>query len=92
MNKKQNKTKQNKKRFHILKDKKQWYHVETMTDVDYTDDLRLLENTPAQAEFLMHSLQQAAEGIGFYVDANKTKFKSFKQDGTMSTKVANLWN
>ena len=32
-----------------------------MTDADYADDLALLENTPAQAESLQHSLVQAAE-------------------------------
>ena len=31
-----------------------------MTDANYTDDLVLLTNTPAQAEFLLHSLKQAA--------------------------------
>ena len=27
------------------------YPIETMTDADYTDDLALCANTPAQAEF-----------------------------------------
>ena len=35
-----------------------------MTNADYTDDLALLTNTPAQAESLLHSLEQAARGIG----------------------------
>ena len=35
-----------------------------MTDTDYEDDLELFTDTPAQAEFLLHSLEQAAIGIG----------------------------
>ena len=31
-----------------------------MIDADYADDLVLLTNTPAQAEYLLHSLKQAA--------------------------------
>ena len=51
--------------FYIKKDEKTWYPAETMTDTDYTDDLVLLANTPAQAKSLLHSLEQAARGIGF---------------------------
>ena len=49
--------------------------AETITDADYADDLALLANTPAQAEFLPYSLDQAAVDIGLYVNANKTKRK-----------------
>ena len=47
------------------------------TNTDYTDDLALLANTPAQAESLLHSLGQAASGIGLYMNSDKTKFKCF---------------
>ena len=33
--------------------------METLTEADYTDDQALLVNTPAQAEFLQHSLKQS---------------------------------
>ena len=33
--------------------------AETMTDVDYTNDLVLLADSPAQAGSLLHSLKQA---------------------------------
>ena len=58
--------------------------AETITDVDYGDDLVLLTNTSTQAEFLLHNLKQAAKGIGFYMNADKTEFMNFKQDGTIS--------
>ena len=41
--------------------KKKWFHTKkeskTITNTDYTDDLALLINTPAQTEFLLHSLK-----------------------------------
>ena len=52
-----------------------------MTDDDYADDLAFL----APAEYLSHSLVQAAEGIGLYVNANKTELMCFKQEGGIST-------
>ena len=57
----------------ILRRKKarvSWYSVETMTDADYRDDLELLANTQAQAESLLHSLEQAAGGSVLYINAN----------------------
>ena len=56
-----------------------------MTDTDYTDDPALPANTPAQAGSLMHSLEQAAEGIGLYVNANKIHELCFKQKGAIFT-------
>ena len=49
-----------------------WNPTEIMTDVDYTDDLVFLTNTPAQATSLLYSLEQAARCIALYVNANKT--------------------
>ena len=53
-----------------------------MTDADYADHLALL----AQAEFLRHSLDQAAGGIDLYVNTNKTEFMFTKQGGIKFTK------
>ena len=55
-----------------------------MTSANYTDDLVLLANTPDQAESLLHNLEQAAGSIGLHINANKTEFTCFKQEGTMS--------
>ena len=54
------------------------YATETITDADFADNLALLTNTPAQAEFILHSLEQIAGGIGLNVNTNKTKFMCFK--------------
>ena len=45
----------------------------------------LLANTPAQAETMLHSLEQAAGGIGLHVNADKTEYMCFNQRGDIST-------
>ena len=45
----------------------------------------LFPNTPAQAESQQHDLEQAAGGIGLYMNVNKTEFMCFKQEGDIST-------
>ena len=42
------------------------YPAWTITDADYADDIALLPNIPAQAESLLHSLEQAAGDIGLH--------------------------
>ena len=44
--------------------------AKTITDADYADDIALLENAPAQAETLLHSLERVAAGIGLHVNAH----------------------
>ena len=55
---------------------------ETMMDADYTDDLALLANTAAQAEFQLRSLEQG--GIGLHVKTNEIGYICFKQKGDIS--------
>ena len=57
----------------------------TVTDADYADDLALLANTPNQAETLLHSLERAAAGIGFHVNAHKTEYMCYNQTGNIAT-------
>ena len=52
-----------------------------MTNSDYQDDQAILANTPAQAKSLLCSLEQAAEDLGLYVNADKTEFMCFTQNG-----------
>ena len=54
-------------------------------DADYTDDIALPANTPAQAETLLHSLERAAAGIGPHVNAQKMEYICFNQRGDIST-------
>ena len=54
-------------------------------NVDYADDIALLANTPTQAESLLHSLEQAAGGIGLQMNVDKTEYMSFNQEGCIFT-------
>ena len=51
-----------------------------MTDVDCTDDIAHVVNTPDQAECLQHNQEQAARGSGFYMNSDETEFMCFTQD------------
>ena len=69
-----------------LKKAKSWqYPTETVSDADYSENLALLTNAPAEAESLVHSLEQVVENISFYVNTNKTEFTCFKPKGVIST-------
>ena len=71
--------------FRLTKERSRRYTAHTITDADYADDIALLTNTPAQAETLLHSLERAAAGIGFLVDAHKTEYICLNQKGDIST-------
>ena len=71
--------------FELRKKRSRRYPAKTITDADYADDIAILPNTPAQAETLPHSLEQAAVGIGLHVNGHKTEYMSFNQTGDIST-------
>ena len=47
--------------------------------------IALLANSPIQDESLLHSREQAAGGIGLYVNTNKMEYMCFNQKGDIST-------
>ena len=71
--------------FKLAKERSRRYTAQTITDADYTNDIALLANTPTQAKTLLHSLEQAAAGIGLYVNVDKTEYIYFNQRGNFST-------
>ena len=71
--------------FELIKKRSRRYPAKTITDADYADDIAILANTPNQAETLLHSLEQAAAGIGSHVNAHKTEYMCFNQTGNIST-------
>ena len=73
------------KGFKLIKERSKRYPTQTITDADYADDIVLLANSPAQAETLLHSLEQAAAGIGLHINAHKTEYMCFNQRGDIST-------
>ena len=68
-----------------LTKKSRRHSAKTITDVDYANDIAILANTPNQAETLLHSLEQAAAGIGLHVNAHKTEYMCYNQTGNVST-------
>ena len=59
--------------FELAEERSGRYPAQTNTDADYADARALLTNTPDQTEYLLHSLERAAAGIGLHVNADKTR-------------------
>ena len=71
--------------FKLTKERSRRYPAQTITDVDYADDIALLANAPAQAETLLHSLERAAADICLHANTYKTKYMCYNQRGDIST-------
>ena len=70
--------------FELMKKSSRRYPAKTITDADYANDIAILANTPGQDETLLHNLEQAATGIGLYVNAHKTEYMCYNQTGDIS--------
>ena len=68
--------------FKLVKKRSRRYAAQAITDADYADDIALLENTPAQAETLLHSLEWATSGIGLHFNADQTETCAFIKETT----------
>ena len=77
--------KMNENGFKLTQERSRKYPAQTISDVDFADDIALLANTPTQAESLLHSLERAAAGIGLHDKAHKTDYLCFNQRGDIST-------
>ena len=71
--------------FKLTKERSRRYPTKTITNIDYTDDIALLANAPAQAETLLHSQKWATAGIVLHVNAHKMEYMCFNQTGDIST-------
>ena len=78
-----NKIKENS--FKLTEERSRRYLAQTITDTDYTNDIALLANAPAQAKTLQHSLEWTAADIGLHVNAHKMEYMCFNQTGNIST-------
>ena len=74
-----------KKSMLVSRDRSRRYPAQTIMDADYTDDIALLANTLAQAESRLHSLEQAAGGIGLHLNADKMEYIYLNQRGNISS-------
>ena len=61
------------------------YPTTTITDADYADDLAIFADTIADATTLLHNLERAASDVGLYVNASKTEYISYQQQGKIIT-------
>ena len=68
--------------FEVTKKRSRGYPAKTFADAA---DIGLLTNAPDQAETPLHSLEQAAAGIGLHINAHKTDYMCFNQTGDIST-------
>ena len=71
--------------FKLIKERSRIYAPRTIADVDETNDIALLANTPAQAETQLYSLKQEAAGIGLHVNRDKAEYMCFNQRGDIFT-------
>ena len=71
--------------FKLTRERSRRYSAQTITDTNYTDDIVLLANAPAQAKTLLHGLEQAAAGVGLHVNADKKEYMCLNQRGDIST-------
>ena len=67
--------------FELTKKRSRRYSAKTITDTNYANDIALLANTPNQAETLLHSLEQAAAGIGLHIN----EYMCYNQTGDITT-------
>ena len=67
--------------FHNEKIKEGRIFAENSTDAD---NLVSITNTQAQAESLMHNLDQATEDVGLYMIRNKNEYMCFKRKEVIS--------
>ena len=61
------------------------YPAKKITDADYADDLALITNKIKDAEKLLHALEDTAAQIGLYINAGKTEFICYNQNGEIKT-------
>ena len=77
--------------FKLAKERSRRYPAQTITDINYTDDIALLANSPAQTKSLLPTLEQAAAaGISLHVNADKTEYMHFNQRGDIFTLKSGL--
>ena len=74
--------------FKLAKERIRRNSAQTITDVDYADDIALLANISAQAETLVHILEWIAGGIGLHINAGKSEYMYFNQRVDISTENA----
>ena len=71
--------------FTLAKYKSRRYPAEKITDIDYADDLAITSDNLQNATKLLHSIEEAAQETGLYMNPKKTKFMTYNVEGQMSS-------
>ena len=61
------------------------FPTKKITEAHYADDLALLYDNSYNAQKLLHILEQSAAFIGLHVNATKTEYMCYNQDGPIET-------
>ena len=61
------------------------FHTKKIADADYADDLALLSDNSYNAQKLLHILEKSAAFICLHVNATKTEYMCYNQDGAIET-------
>ena len=69
--------------FTLTQSRSRRYPAVKVTDADYADDIALFADNIEDAQDMLHSLESAAAVVGLHVNAEKTEFMCFNQDGTI---------
>ena len=72
--------------FKLAKERSRRYPAQTITDVNYADNIALTANIPTQVKSLLHSQEWAAGGIGLHFNVDQTEYMCFIQRGDISTR------
>ena len=60
-------------------------HTKKITDADYADDLALLSDNSYNTQKLLHILEKSAAFIGLHINATKTEYMCYNQNGAIET-------
>ena len=71
--------------FTLTKERSSRHPAQIIMDADYANYIALMANTPAQAEYQLRSLEQAAGGIGLHMNADKAEYMCFNLRGDIAT-------
>ena len=71
--------------FTISKAQSRRYPAKKITDADYADDIALLSDFVQDAQIILHNLETASKEVGLYLNAKKTEYMCFNQDGDIKT-------
>ena len=61
------------------------FHTKKIAGADYADDLALLSDNSYNAQKLLHILEKSAAFIGLHINATKTEYMCYNQNGTIET-------